>query len=96
MSPSTGRQRLRAGESDAEILSFLESRYGDFVRMTPPLRSTTWALWFGPALIMLLAVASLVWLATRRRQQPENRGAEPLSDAEQARAEALLAEKDRQ
>ncbi len=84
------RKRLVAGDSDAEILTFLESRYGDFVRMTPPIRISTWALWFGAPLAMLLAIGVLGWLTLRRRSTPETTADAPLSAEETARADALL------
>lgn len=44
---------MREGRSDAEIRDFLVQRYGEFVLYRPRVSSTTWLLWFGPALVVL-------------------------------------------
>lgn len=82
------RQRLRAGDSDAEILAYLEARYGHFVRMTPPVQPWTWLLWFGPLAVLLLSAGALaVWMRRRTtRRDPDA----PLTPEEEARAAALL------
>jgi len=80
------RTLIRSGKSDAEILDFLVSRYGDFVRYRPPLKPATWLLWLGPFALLGVALAAL-FLHLRRRGV----AAAPLSAAERARAEALLA-----
>jgi cytochrome c-type biogenesis protein CcmH len=80
------REQMRAGRSDAQIRAWLTQRYGDFVLYRPPLKTTTVLLWFGPVLLLVIAVTSLVITVRRRRQQ----SAAELSDAERARAEALL------
>ena len=49
------RTLIKDGKTDPEIMDFLVSRYGDFVRYRPPVKPLTWALWFGPALLLLLA-----------------------------------------
>src|ERR1700716_3897011 len=42
------REQMKAGKSDQEILVFLTQRYGDFVLYNPPVKVTTYLLWFGP------------------------------------------------
>jgi len=44
---------MRQGKSDAQIKDFLVERYGEFVLYRPRVESTTWLLWFGPALVLL-------------------------------------------
>ena len=46
------RERLVAGDSDAEIIAFLTARYGDFVLLKPPVEPATWGLWFGPLALL--------------------------------------------
>lgn len=79
------RQRVVAGDSDRQIMGFMTDRYGDFVRMRPPFRPLTWALWFSP--LLALAAGLLVVIAVRRR--PATRLL-PLNEAEQARLNSLL------
>ena len=82
------RERLTAGDSDAQAVAFLVARYGDFVRLSPPVRADTWLLWFGP--FALLGLGGLVAFATLRRRPAA--AAAPLSAEEQARLDSLLRE----
>jgi cytochrome c-type biogenesis protein CcmH len=59
-----------AGKSDDEIKQFLVTRYGDFVLYNPPVKQTTWLLWFGP--FVLLAGGAFVWWAIARRRSRKN------------------------
>ena len=45
---------MREGRSDAEIKEFLVARYGEFVLYRPRMEATTWLLWLGPALLLLV------------------------------------------
>ncbi len=45
---------MREGRSDAEVKQFLVARYGEFVLYRPRVEATTWLLWFGPALLLLV------------------------------------------
>ena len=85
------RTLIHDGRSDAEIMEFMVSRYGDFVRYRPPLKATTLLLWFGPGLLFLVGLSALV-LYLRRRDRAINEM--PLTADEQRRAEALLQDKD--
>lgn len=60
------REMLVKGASDQQVLDYMTARYGDFVLYRPPVKATTWLLWFGPALLLLGALAGLVWLLRRR------------------------------
>jgi len=57
------RERLEAGDTDAEVLHFLQERYGDFVLLKPPVEGKTLLLWLTPLLIFgagLTAAATFV------------------------------------
>lgn len=45
-----------AGDSDKEIIDYMVSRYGDFVLYRPPVKNTTYFLWFGPFIILFIAI----------------------------------------
>lgn len=57
---------IREGRSDAEIKDYLVARYSEFVLYKPPVRTSTWLLWFGP-FVLLLGGAVAVVLAVRHR-----------------------------
>lgn len=65
------RAMMARGLSDEQIVEFLVSRYGDFVRYRPPLKATTWLLWFGPFLFLGSGAAALVVAIRRRQRQPD-------------------------
>jgi cytochrome c-type biogenesis protein CcmH len=83
------RQRIAAGDSDRQALDFIVSRYGDFVLLKPPVEPATYALWFGPVIVLALgALGGLVYL--RRRAAPA--APPPLSGDERERLAQLLKE----
>ncbi len=75
------RDMLRQGRSDAEVLRYMTDRYGDFVLYRPPVKPTTWVLWYGPAALLLGGVAALV-LVLRRRSRMAADAFEPDRDDE--------------
>jgi len=82
------RSLIRQGKSDAEIMDFLVSRYGDFVRYRPPVKPLTWLLWFGPFLLLAVGVTVLI-----RRVRSGAAPAEPpaaLDEEQRRRAKRLL------
>ena len=80
------RERLKAGDSDAQVLDYLRARYGDYVLLEPPVERATWLLWFGPGAVLALVVLGVGLAALRRRPAAPV----PLDAQEQARLEALL------
>jgi len=83
------RERLKAGDNDDAALAYVVARYGDFVLLRPPVKSTTWLLWFGPAVLLVAGAAFLV-VRTRRRTGIAPAAPAPLDDAEARRVAALL------
>lgn len=51
---------VMAGQSDAQIREYMYERYGDFISYKPPVRPSTWILWYFPPVILLLLIAG--WL----------------------------------
>ena len=68
------RKKILEGSSNEAIKAYLVSRYGDFILMKPPLKAETWALWFGPLAVLLIAggVAGLVVFRARKRAETAN------------------------
>jgi cytochrome c-type biogenesis protein CcmH len=83
------RERLVAGDSDAAVLEYLRSRYGDFVLLRPPVTPATYLLWFGPAALLGGGALGLV-LSLRRRRRDEAPAA--LSEDEALRLARALEE----
>ncbi|MDA0663263.1 MAG: cytochrome c-type biogenesis protein CcmH [Proteobacteria bacterium] len=86
------RDRLKAGDSDAQTVAFVVDRYGDFVLLRPPFKASTVILWIGPALILIAGMVG-VFLWHRRRRGAVAAPVAPLTADERARVDALLAEK---
>ena len=81
------RTLISDGKSDNEIMDFMVSRYGDFVRYRPPLKGTTLLLWFGPVLLFIGGLVTLILYLRRRNLAIRDT---PLSAKEQQQAERLL------
>lgn len=78
------RQRIAAGDSNKQVVNYVVARYGDFVRLRPPMNVMTAFLWFSP----LIAVGvGLVAILLVRRRQPTRPA--PLTDSERARLAEL-------
>lgn len=80
------RQQLAIGADEQAVKDYLVQRYGDFVLYKPPLRPLTWALWFGPLLLLIVVCVALV-----RARRKASRDATPGLDAhERQKLDALL------
>jgi len=79
------RQRVVAGQSNQQIIAWMTARYGDFIRLRPPVEARTLVLWGAP--IIALGVGGAVVLLARRRR-PD--APPPLSATERQRLMQLL------
>jgi len=91
------RELALAGKSDAEIKQYLVARYGDFVLYKPPVKPTTYLLWFGPFAFLL--GGAFVWYVVLRRRGRQGSGIDdgvpaeiPGAGVQAERARALLDE----
>lgn len=75
------RERVSAGESKDDVMAYMTDRYGNFVRMQPPLQLDTLLLWFGP--LLLLIGAGFAWFAYLRPAGKRDLAPAPLSEAEE-------------
>jgi cytochrome c-type biogenesis protein CcmH len=82
------RERLKAGDSDAQVVHYVVDRYGAFVLLKPPLERETYLLWFGPVLILAAGFVGAC-LHLRRRQRTALEPA-PLSVEEAGKLERIL------
>ena len=81
------REQMKAGKSDEEIIAYMTERYGDFVLFRPPVKISTYLLWFGPFLLLIAGVGVQLFYLKKRRGRAADK---PLSEAERRRVEALL------
>jgi cytochrome c-type biogenesis protein CcmH len=88
------RDRLKAGDSDRQVIDFLTARYGDFVLLNPRFTWRTALLWTLPVVVLLAGGVGLIALFRRRRREidEEIAGAagHGLSADEQARIAVLM------
>lgn len=70
------RERLLAGDTDAEAIAFLVDRYGTFVLLKPPFAPMTYLLWGGPLILLLAAIymSSRLWRGTGDSAGRESEG----------------------
>src|SRR5205807_7448275 len=78
------REQMKAGKTDKEIIAFLTERYGDFVLYKPPVKATTYLLWFGPFVFLGGGTFVLYRFVKRRRELIHE---EPLTADERKQAE---------
>jgi cytochrome c-type biogenesis protein CcmH len=81
------RGLIKQGKSDSEVKEFLVSRYGDFVLYRPQIKPTTYLLWAGPFVLLLVGLFALIRYLKQRSKEVVDT---PLSDEERKRAAALL------
>jgi cytochrome c-type biogenesis protein CcmH len=81
------RERLTAGDSDAEVFDYVVSRYGNFVLLKPPLQLDTVVLWAAPAVLLFVAFAGFIRFVRKARIPAEDEA--PLGDEERRRLDEL-------
>lgn len=77
------RERVALGDTPENVRAYLVDRYGDWVLLKPPLKTSTYFLWASPFLAALVFAVLLM----RRRQKVD---VVPLTDAEKAELDALM------
>jgi len=81
------RNKMQEGLSDEQIIDFLVARYGDFVTYKPPLKPTTYILWFGPVIVLLIALGIVLGYV---RKRSKGTAPEELNETQERRARSLL------
>lgn len=80
------RQKLAAGMREDDVIDYMVQRYGDFVLYKPPVKASTWLLWYGP--FLLLGAGLLALFSKMRSRQRTDEGA----DEDRLRQAAALLE----
>jgi cytochrome c-type biogenesis protein CcmH len=85
------RERLKAGDSDEQIVDFIVARYGEFVLLKPRFERHTALLWLAPIGLLCVGAITLGVALRRRRRDTEVRpgSVAPLSPSEQERVAEL-------
>ncbi len=83
------REMMVAGKTNQEIIDFMVARYGDFVLYKPQVKSSTWLLWFGPGILLLVGLGALFFKLKRRTQEI---AAPALTDEQRRKAHELLSQ----
>ena len=83
------RERLLAGDTDAEIEAYMVERYGDFILLKPPVKFSTYLLWAGPLVIFAAGVGIMFSVMKQQRQRLGARG---LSKDEQKKLDQIMAD----
>ncbi len=73
------RARVEAGDSNEDVIAYMQNRYGDFVLLKPPVQANTYILWFLP---FVTALVGLLWFR-RQNRRVGGRGPAPLTQEEQ-------------
>jgi cytochrome c-type biogenesis protein CcmH len=87
------RERLKAGDSDPQIINYMVARYGEFVLLKPRLSWQTVILWLTPVIVLLAGGLGLLIALRRRRDYSAAAAPPPLTpDEERKLAELAKAE----
>jgi cytochrome c-type biogenesis protein CcmH len=82
---------LQSSRSNDEIITFLVERYGDFVLYNPPVKPSTYPIWFGPFVLLLIAALLLLRSLRRQQQLPE----QAITGEQREQLDRLLQDADR-
>ena len=92
---------IKEGRSDGEIRAYMQERYGDFITYKPPVRPSTWILWFFPPLLLITLIVGWFWQSKRSQRIARGQSGTivdsvaALSAAEKAELERLLSRANR-
>ena len=83
------RERLKAGDSDTQVVDFMVARYGEFVLLRPRMSWHTAILWAAPLTILVIGFLAISFSVLRRSARTPMPEAAKLSEAEQMRLRAI-------
>ncbi|MBB4305055.1 cytochrome c-type biogenesis protein CcmH [Rhodobium orientis] len=86
------RDRLKAGDSNEEVIDYLVNRYGEFVLLKPRFGGHTLILWLTAPAVLVLGIVAVffAWRRQRSAAAAGPRGPVELTDAERAELEKVL------
>ena len=87
------RELMDQGKSDDEIKEHLVARYGDFVLYRPEVKTETYVLWYGPAIMLLFgALVVILVLVNNKRKSADNDETTDSEEDREVRLKKLLNE----
>ena len=86
------REKLTAGATNDEIFDFLVDRYGDFILLNPPFKPSTYVLWYGPLIFLIVGLLMTVLIMKKSKRRASEK---PLSQEERVSLSKLLEQKDK-
>jgi cytochrome c-type biogenesis protein CcmH len=86
------RERLKAGDTDEAANNYLVARYGNFVLLKPPVQGNTLLLWFGPGIILILALLAYWTLIRQRPEKSAEDASQTLTATEREELQSILKE----
>lgn len=88
------RDRILAGDSNQDVLDYMVDRYGDYVLLKPPFKTSTLVLWLGPAALVVLGIFALGFYYRKPGSGKSSTGPNqtPLSDDERAKLDRVLSD----
>jgi cytochrome c-type biogenesis protein CcmH len=85
------RERIKAGDTDEQVVDYIVARYGRFVLLRPPVEPATYIVWFGPFVLLIIGLTGAFFYARRGRSEAGT-GQASLSPDEQRRLKELTKE----
>jgi len=83
------RERLKAGDSDTQVVDYMVARYGEFVLLKPRVSWHTAILWGAPLTILILGLFAVGFSVLRRSAGPAFAEAAPLTEGERLKLNAI-------
>ncbi|MDF1894498.1 cytochrome c-type biogenesis protein [Rahnella contaminans] len=87
-------QLLEQGQNKQQIVAYMVARYGNFVTYEPPVTPSTFILWLGPVLVVIIG-AVMIFMPSRRGEVRLKNMTEEMSEQERQRLAQLLKDSDR-
>ena len=83
------RERLKAGDSDTQVVDYLVARYGEFVLLRPRMSWHTAILWGAPLTILMIGLFGIGFSVLRRSGGAAPPEVAALSEAERGKLNAI-------
>ena len=83
------RERLKAGDSDTQVVDYMVARYGEFVLLRPRMSWHTAILWAAPLTILIIGMFAIGFSVLRRSARPGLPEIAALTEGEKRKLNAI-------